>query len=474
MAKLTEKQVEDLSQKLALESKSVWEEADQEARKEIFALADRYMEFLDKAKTERMAVQTIRELAEKNGFAPLDAKKNAKGYFAAYHEKVIFLFRPGKKPVSQGLRILGAHLDSPRLDLKGKPLYEDQDLAFLKTHYYGGIKKYHWLSRPLALHGVVCLENGETVEIHIGEDRDDPVFTVLDVLPHLSRNAQGKKKVADAFEAERMNILIGGLPLDAEKGKEKVKLAVLQLLHEKYGIKEEDFTSAELEAVPVGRARHVGLDRSLIGGYGHDDRCCAYAALEAIFAATEPELGSLVLLVDKEEIGSEGATGAQSLFLELFLAELLEKTGEKAEYLNVTKALTASRAISGDVSGGFDPDYPEVHEKRNAAFLGKGITLTKYTGSGGKYSASDANAEYVAWIRGVWNQAEVVWQAAGMGKIDEGGGGTIAKFLAKRGMEIVDAGPALLAMHAPFEIMHKSDLYSTYQAYKAFLEAKAK
>jgi aspartyl aminopeptidase len=347
-------------------------------------------------------------------------------------------------------------------------------LAFLKTHYYGGIKKYHWLSRPLALHGVVCLENGDTVEIHIGEDHDDPVFTVLDVLPHLSRNAQGKKKVSEAFEAERMNILIGGIPLDAEKGKEKVKLAILQLLHEKYGLKEEDFISAELEAVPAGRARHVGLDRSLIGGYGHDDRCCVFAALEAVFAATEPEVGSLVLLVDKEEIGSEGSTGAQSQFLELLLAELLEKTGEQPEFLNVSKTLTASQAISGDVNGGYDPDYPEVHEKRNAAFLGKGITLTKYTGSGGKYSASDANAEYVAWIRRIWNQSRIVWQSAGMGKIDEGGGGTIAKFLAKRGMEIVDAGPALLAMHAPFEIMHKSDLYSTYLAYKAFLEAKAR
>jgi len=474
MAKLSKKKFQELKDKLALKPRRVWEQATPAQRKEIFALCEEYKDFLDRAKTERMAVSHLRELAEAQGFKPLEGKGRGRKFYAVFQNKVIALAVLGKNPPSKGLRIIGAHLDAPRLDLKTKPLYENEELAFLKTHYYGGIKKYQWLSRPLALHGVVCLKDGRTVELHLGEDPDDPVFTVLDLLPHLSRKVQGEKKLREAVEAERMNLLIGGLPLDSDEGEDKVKLAVLKLLEERYGIDEADLISAELEVVPAGPARDVGLDRSLIGAYGQDDRSSSFAAAWAAFRVKNPQVTSLCLLVDKEEIGSEGSTGARSRFLELLVAGLMEKAGEKPSFLGVARALAASQALSADVTGGFDPDYPEVHERRNAAFLGHGVCLHKYTGGGGKYSASDANAEYMAWVRRVWDDAGVVWQSAGLGKIDEGGGGTIAKFLAVHGMEIVDCGPPLLAMHAPFEIAHKADIYSTCRAYLAFFQAAAR
>jgi aspartyl aminopeptidase len=365
-------------------------------------------------------------------------------------------------------------LDAPRLDLKTHPLYENQELAFLKTQYYGGIKKYQWLARPMALHGVVCTKKGKQVQIHIGDDPSDPVFTVLDLLPHLSRKSQSEKKVSEAFEAERMNLLIGGLPVDAEEGEEKVKLAVLKILQDKYGLDENDLISAELEIVPAGPARDVGLDRALVGAYGQDDRASSFAALEGILNAENPEITSLALFVDKEEIGSDGSTGARSRFLELLVAGLIEASGQKASFLKVARALADSKAISADVASAFDPDYPEVHEKLNAAYMGHGVVLHKYTGSGGKYGASDANAEFMAWVRRVWDQAGVVWHAGGLGKVDEGGGGTIAKFLAQHGMEIVDAGPPVLSMHSPFEISHKADIYSACMAFKAFFKAPDK
>jgi aspartyl aminopeptidase len=366
-----------------------------------------------------------------------------------------------------------------------RPLFENQDLAYLKTHYYGGVKKYHWFARQLAIHGVVCCQNGAQVTIDIGEADNDPVFTICDLLPHLSRKSQEGKKLGEAFEAERMNALVAALAQDktektektektgakeAQELKEPVKQAALNLLAREYGIAEEDLISAELEIVPAGPARDVGLDRSLVGAYAQDDRICVYAGLKAILATEAPPYGCLAWFMDKEEIGSEGPTSANSKMLEYWLACLLEAGGEKADLLSLGTAFTRSKALSADVNAAYDPDYPEVYEKRNAAFLGCGVNLTKYTGHGGKYGSNDANAEYVAWMRGVWAKRKVPWQAAELGKIDEGGGGTIAKLLAVYGMEVLDVGPALLSMHSPFEISHKADLYSALEAYQAFYQ----
>ncbi|MCB2191454.1 MAG: aminopeptidase [Deltaproteobacteria bacterium] len=471
MAKLSKKQFKDLSEKLSISKKSVWDQAKPAQRKKIMELGESYKEFLDLAKTERMAVDTIIARAKAKGFKPFKKGTKAKRLYFDYKGKVVALAVLGKVSPANGLRLLGAHIDAPRLDLKMQPLYEDQEMVFLKTHYYGGIKKYQWLARPLAIHGVVCTSDGKKIEVHLGDEPDDPVFTVLDLLPHLSRRGQEQKKLSDAVEAERMNLLIGSMPLDAEGGKEKAKLAVLKLLNERYGITEADLISAELELVPAGKARDVGLDRSLVGAYGQDDRSSAFASLEAILAVKNPAITSVAVFMDKEEIGSEGATGAQSRFLEHLAASVLEAAGEEASYRNVMGSLAQSQMLSADVNAAYDPDYPEVHEKRNAAFIGYGVCLTKYTGHGGKYGASDADAEYVAWLRKVWDEAGVVWQAAGMGKVDEGGGGTIAKHMAIYGMDIIDVGPAMLAMHSPFEISAKADIYSSLMAYQAFYEA---
>ena len=473
MAKLSKKQFDKTKERLTLTPKSVWEACDTAQRKKVMALADEYKDFLVRARTERMAVEVIAQAAAAKGFKPFQPGAKAKKLIFTFRSKVAALAVLGSRPVSQGLRLIGAHLDAPRLDFKMRPLYEDQELAFLKTQYYGGIKKYQWLARPMALHGVLCKTDGSTVEVHIGDHADDPVFTIMDLLPHLSRKVQSGKKVSEAFTAERMNLLIAGLPLDSDEKGEKVKLAVLKFLEDAYGVSEADLISAELQAVPAGPPRDVGLDRSMVGGYAQDDRIAAFCALEAALAVNKPQVTSLALFVDKEEIGSDGATSARSRFIEHLTADIVAAGGEEPTWRAVSQALLHTRALSADVNAAFDPDFPEVHEKRNAAFLGYGVNLTKYTGSGGKYGASDANPEYLAWIRKIWDQAKVTWQAAAMGKIDEGGGGTIAKLLAIYGMEIVDAGPALLNMHSPFEICHKADIYSTVEAFKAFFQAKA-
>ena len=471
-AKLSKKEFKALGEKLLIQPKTVWEQADAATRQAIFALAEEYKAFMDQAKTERRAVAAIRAAAVQAGFKPLGGKARGGRYYAELAGKTIALMILGKQPVAQGVRLIGSHIDAPRLDLKMHPLFENQDLAFLKTHYYGGIKKYQWFARPLAIIGVVCTTDGRTVEINVGDASDDPVFTVLDLLPHLSRKGQESKKLSEAFEAERMNLVIAGLPLEAEDRGDTIKLAAMQLLHERYGIVEADLISAELEIVPAGQARDVGFDRALVGAYGHDDRASAFASLKAILGLKNPAAPGLTIFYDKEEIGSEGMSGAQSRWVEHLIAAMLQANGEHADYLAVSRALAASKVLSADVNAALDPDYPEVHEKNNAARLGYGVTLTKYTGHGGKYGASDANAEFVAWLRGVWEKSGVTWQAAGMGRIDEGGGGTIAKFLAAYGADVVDVGPALLSMHSPFEIMHKADLWSSLQAYQAFLAAK--
>lgn len=461
-------ELEQLRDRLMVSPRLVWDLVDQPTREAIMAYGERYKGFLDRAKTEREAVTEIESLAQGRGFVNLNSKSSGPRTYYNYKGKTIVLTVQGRRPLKDGLRLVAAHIDSPRLDLKQYPLYEDTDLAFLKTHYYGGIKKYQWLARPLALHGVILKTDGSRVELKVGEEPSDPVFTVCDLLPHLARKAQMDKKVTEAFEGEKLNVLVGSLPLGDKDTKERFKLHLLKHLDDLYGIREEDLVSAELEVVPAGPARDLGWDRSLVGGYGQDDRSCVYAALEAILAAPKPEYTCLALFYDKEEVGSDGNTSARSCLLEEIVELLLERQKEKASGRRV---LMASRAISADVTGALDPDYPEVHEKRNAARLGYGVALTKFTGHGGKYSANDAHAEYIAWLRRVFQEAGVIWQAAHLGKVDEGGGGTIAKYLAVHGLEIIDCGTPLLSMHSPFEVASKADLYMTFKAYQAFFAA---
>ena len=370
--------------------------------------------------------------------------------------------------MTEGLRLIIAHIDSPRLDLKPRPMYEDVDLVFLKSHYYGGVKKYQWLSRPLALHGHVVKDDGRVIDLVIGEDDGDPVLTIADLAPHLDRQVMRDKKVSEAFVGEKMNLIVAGLPLGDEEVKERFKLAALQLLNDKYGLVEDDFISSEFEAVPAGRARDVGLDRALIGAYGQDDRASSYAALTAALQAQKPEYTTLAVFVDKEEIGSEGATGAQSRFFESFVADIMEKAGVEPTSSAMRRTLMKTKALSADVEGALDPDYQDVHEKYNAGRLGYGPCVTRYTGSGGKYMASEASADYLGWLRGVFGRSGIVWQSALLGRIDEGGGGTVAMFLAKYGLDIVDCGPSILAMHSPFEISSKADMYMTVKAFEAF------
>ena len=461
-----------INKNLAINNKPVWGSVPASTRTTINALAEEYKVFLDLAKTERMAVDVIVRMAEKAGFRPLSSKSKGKSY-VVFQNKAVMLALPGKKPWKDGFRLVASHIDAPRLDLKMHPLFENQELAFLKTHYYGGIKKYQWFAIPLAIHGVVCTKGGKTVEMHIGDKVEDPVFTICDLLPHLSRKSQEGKKLSDAFEAERMNVLIASNAMDkaGKEIKEPVKQAVLQYLYQNYGIEEADLISAELEIVPAGQARDIGLDRSMVGAYAQDDRICAFAQLKAMLDIKNPEKGCMAWFMDKEEIGSEGPTSANTRMLELWVAGLMEANGEKTDFINLGGTFTNSKAISADVSPAYDPDYPEVHEKRNSAFMGYGVGLTKYTGHGGKYGANDANAEYVAWMRKIWDKAKIPWQAASMGKVDEGGGGTVAKFLASYGMNVLDVGPVLFSMHSPFEISHKADLWSTVESYKIFYTA---
>ena len=461
-------ELKQLRDRLAVNPTLVWDQVDQGELAAIFAYGDHYKTFLDRAKTEREAVVEIERQAKALGFVDL-ARKEAgpRGYYN-YRGKTIVLVVQGRRPLSEGLRVVASHIDSPRLDLKQYPLYEDTDLAFLKTHYYGGIKKYQWLARPLAIHGVVLKADGSQVTLSIGEDAADPVFSVLDLLPHLAKKTMDKK-VSEAFEGEKLNVLVGSLPLGDVETKERVKLHLLKYLEDHYGIGEEDLISAELEVLPAGPARDLGWDRSLVGGYGQDDRSCAYASLAAILDVQEPEHTCVALFYDKEEIGSEGNTGARSFLLNEIVETLLERQGESPQARR--RVLMNSKALSADVTGALDPDFPEVHEKRNAARMGYGVCFHKYGGSGGKYHTSDANAEYVAWIRKIFREHGVVWQAGQLGKVDEGGGGTIAKYLAIYGMEIIDCGTPLLSMHSPFEVASKADLYMTFKAFKAFYKA---
>lgn len=451
-------------------AKNIWKDMTSEKKAEVDTFAKEYIDFLSAAKTERLAVKKSVKLAEKYGFKPADSFKTVKAGDKLYfvnRNKNLFLYVIGEKPVSEGVRVLGAHIDSPRLDFKQNPLYESNGFALCDTHYYGGVKKYQWVTIPLALHGVICKKDGTTVDVNIGEDPSDPVVGISDLLPHLSQE-QIKKTADKVIEGEDLDVTVGSIPLSGEE-KDAVKKNVLKILKEKYGMEEEDFLSAEIEVVPAGRAREYGLDRSMIAGYGHDDRVCAYTSLRAALDEGKNEYTSCCALVDKEEIGSVGATGACSVFFENTLAELLVKEGNN-DSLALRKTFERSKMLSSDVSAGFDPLYPSVFEAKNAAYLGNGIVFNKYTGSRGKSGSNDANPEYFAWVRNVMDSNNIGFQTAELGKVDLGGGGTIAYILAKYNMDVVDAGIAVLNMHAPMEVVSKADVYETYLAYRAFLK----
>lgn len=464
-----------LADKLAIKPRLIWDEMNPEAYKEADKLAGRYMDFLTKAKTERAVVTEVIGRAETAGLVDLNGAKvkkaTSKGGWLAHHGKAVGLLVPGRKSPEDGFNLIVAHGDSPRLDLKPKCVYEESAPGFgmLRTNLYGGLKKFQWLARPLALWGFCALADGRHIDIVFGEDPKDPVLTVPDLLPHLDRKAQRDKKISEAIVADKMNLLAASIPLGSPEDKDRLKLAVLKILNDRWGITEEDLISSEMEIVPAGPAREVGLDASLIGGYGQDDRMPVFCALEALLSREKSERPTLVVVYDREEIGSYGSAGASGNFIELLAARAFEAAGLKPSWAAVTRALQATCALSADVEAAIDPDYKEVHEELNSAHMGRGPCLVRYTGGAGKYGASEAGAEYMARIRGVFNKAEVIWQSSIIGKQEEGGGGTVALYLADYGMNIVDCGPPVLAMHSPFEISSKADLLMTVRAYAAFM-----
>lgn len=451
---------------------NAWKKYDASTEKEVMNFAEGYKDFLSKSKTERLAVKEITKKLDEAGFKKLDdetfLKEGDKIYLVNKNKNVLALVI-GKEPLSEGLRILGAHIDSPRMDLKEHPIYEKNDFALADTHYYGGIKKYQWVTIPLALHGVVCKKDGTTVEVNIGEDENDPVVGITDLLIHLSAD-QLTKSGAKVIEGENLDLTLGNKPLKGEE-KNAVKANVLALLKKKYDIDEEDFISAEIEVVPAGKARDYGLDSSMIAGYGHDDRSCAYTSLMAILDVNKPATTCACILVDKEEIGSVGATGAHSLFFENAIAKVAEMLGDKNPLYTARLAMENSKMLSSDVSAAYDPLYASVSDPNNSAYFAHGIVFNKYTGARGKSGSNDANPEYYAWIRKVMDDAKVNWQNAELGKVDQGGGGTIAYILGNYNMNVIDAGIAVLNMHAPMEIVSKADVYEAYKGYVAFLKA---
>ncbi|WP_353093847.1 aminopeptidase [Tissierella praeacuta] len=463
-----------LQETLTHKWRNVWETLDSSEKEAAFAINEEYKDFLDKGKTEREAAREIIKIVSANGYISIDEIRE-KGIkptpgmkiYANNKDKSVVLFVLGKEKLEKGIHIIGSHLDAPRIDLKQCPLYEDSDFALLKTHYYGGIKKYQWVTLPLALHGVVIKADGEKLDIVIGEDENDPVFFITDLLPHLAKD-QMAKKMDEGITGEGLNVLIGSIPYEDGDLSEKVKLNVLNILNEKYGIKEEDFTTAEFEVVPAGKSRDVGIDRGMVGGYGQDDRVCVFTSLKAILDIETPNKTAVALFVDKEEIGSVGNTSMESKFFENMVSELIDMTEEKYSELMVKRALANSCVLSADTLAGFDPNYPEVLDKKNSPFIGNGITLVKYTGVRGKGGSNDANSEYLGKIRKIFNDNNIVWQMGELGKVDQGGGGTIAYILANYGMEVVDCGIPLLSVHAPYEIASKADVYMTYKGYNVF------
>ena len=464
-----------------MERKNVWTVSDAAKKEMIFKFCEDYKKYISDCKTERECAAEAIKIAENAGYRDLKKviAKNGKlkagdKVYACHMGKTLALFNIGKEPLENGMKILGAHIDSPRIDVKQNPLYEDSDMALLDTHYYGGIKKYQWVALPLAMHGVVALKDGRTVNVVIGEDMNDPVLGVTDLLIHLAAE-QMEKKGAKVVEGENLDVLIGSIPekeddkKDDKEAKESVKAAMLRIFKEKYGIEEEDFFSAELEIVPAGPARDYGMDRSMIMGYGHDDRVCAYPSLIALLNTPQVTRTGVCILVDKEEIGSVGATGMHSRFFENMVAEVMDRCGDYSE-LKLRRALANSYMLSSDVSAAYDPNYASVFEKKNSAFFGKGMVFNKYTGSRGKSGSNDASAEFIGKLRKVMDDADVYFQMAELGKVDAGGGGTIAYILANLDMNVIDSGIAVQNMHAPYEVISKADLYETLKGYEAFLQ----
>ena len=457
----------ELSEKLLYTKKSVYERLDAAAIDAALDYARGYANFLDNAKTEREAVATAIEMAKAKGYRPYtfgQALQAGDKFYFNNRDKSLYLFIIGSEPIEKGVRINAAHIDSPRLDLKQCPLYEEGGMSFLKTHYYGGIRKYQWVATPLALHGVIVKKDGTRVSVTVGEDESDPVFYINDLLPHLGQESN-KKPLGEAIPGEKLNVLVGSRPFEGADG-DAIKLNTMYLLNQKYGITEDDFLSAELSLVPAFKARDIGFDRALVGAYGHDDRVCAYPALTAILAETAPRHTLLCVLADKEETGSDGNTGMKSALLPDLLNEISTALGGNPAVVRAN-----SKCLSADVSCAYDPNFSDVFEKRNTPLLSCGVVLTKYTGSRGKSSTNDASAEYVGWLRSVMEENGIVWQAGELGKVDVGGGGTVAKYIAEHNIETVDLGVPVISMHAPYEVIAKVDLYEAYRAFVAFSRA---
>ncbi len=466
-----EKKADLLKKKLQVTFKNAWDLISDEELEFANSLNDNYKTFLDKSKTEREFVEEALLELNAAGYVDIRSKEKLEAGDKVYrvlHKKALLAAVVGSQPVSEGFNIVGAHIDSPRLDLKPYPIYEDNEMVLLKTHYYGGVKKYQWATIPLALHGTVVKADGEVVKISIGEKDEDPIFTITDLLIHLSRE-QMTKNAAQVITGEELNVLFGGRPFPEETGG-RFKLGILNLLYETYGITEHDLTSAELYMVPAFKARDIGLDRSFIGAYGHDDRVCAYPALAALQAIDKPKHTAVILISDKEEVGSQGNTGAASKEYETFLADIYARGNGAYDELGFRYTLENSRMLSADVTNGFDPTFASVSDPRNSAYMGRGIGLVKATGSGGKGGASDANSEFMASVTRLFDEHKIAWQTGEMGKVDQGGGGTIAKFFANLGIEVLDCGVPVLSMHAPMEVVHRLDVYYTYLAYKTFME----
>ena len=464
-----EENSKELKEKLFNKKELGWNSINDREKEAIYTFSNGYMNFLNKAKIEREFVISAKEMAEQNGFRNITKCEFLKPGDKVYYinrDKSMYLAIIGTEKLENGLQIVGAHIDSPRLDLKPNPLYEDTGFAYFKTHYYGGIKKYQWTAIPLSIHGVIAKTNGEKVEINIGEDEADPIFTITDLLPHLAQE-QMEKKLKNGIDGEDLNLLVGSMPYNDAKGTDRVKLNILNLLNQKYGITEEDLTSAEIELVPAFKARTLGLDGSMIAAYGQDDKVCAYTSLQAMMELDNVKNTAVCILSDKEEIGSMGNTGMESHMFDFFISEILNKLGVNRPNL-LDKVFCFSKMLSSDVDAGFDPIYASVSDKLNAGFLGNGISLNKYTGARGKSGASDANAEYVAWVRNILEKNDIRYQVAELGKVDVGGGGTIAYIIANKGADVIDCGVPVLSMHAPYEVTSKYDVYSAYETYKAF------
>ena len=464
---MTEK---ELFKSLSYEKKNVYEAISDKEKAETLTLCDEYRVFLDEGKTERECVEKAVKMAEANGFKPLDSFNVLKAGDKVYklnRGKNILLTIVGTEDIENGINLVGAHIDSPRLDLKQNPLYESNGMALLKTHYYGGIKKYQWPTIPLAIHGVIYTRDGEKVTLNLGEKDTDPVFCITDLLPHLAKD-QMVKKMIDGIEGENLNILVGGIPVKNDDVGEKVKFAILKLLNDRYNITERDFLSAEIEIVPAFKARNVGLDESFVGAYGQDDRVCAFTTLKGIFDTVSPKKTAMAILVDKEEIGSTGNTGMLSAFFEMTVAEIVEKIKGSCTVTGYNKVIANSACLSSDVGAAVDPNYESVSEKKNAAFAGSGMVLMKYTGARGKAESSDASAEFVYKIGKILDDNNVIWQTSELGKVDQGGGGTIAQYVANLNMDVIDCGVPVLSMHSPFEVTAKSDIYMAYRSYVAF------